>query len=154
MGRILMMELYDRITLGGLECFEFFHKPQTNIASMVFCTIGYQPIYPMKIIVNHKTVNYLYSKNLKEKHVFEIFIIMRIGGPLKRLTNSHLEMLLTFFKKKKKKSLRQSPIFIKTIFIKSQLQSSVKYILKNIKIKPNWTRPKNFDICFCVIFQT
>ena len=78
---------------------------------------------------------------------------MRIGGPLKRLTNSHLEMLLTFFKKKKK-NLRQSPIFIKTIFIKSQLQSSVKYILKNIKIKPNWTRPKNFDIFFCVIFQT
>lgn len=118
MGRILMMELYDRITLGGLECFEFFHKPQTNIASMVFCTIGYQPIYPMKIIVNHKTVNYLYSKNLKEKHVFEIFIIMRIGGPLKRLTNSHLEMLLTFFKKKKKKVCDRVLFLLKLFLLK------------------------------------
>ena len=148
-----MMELYDRITLGGLECFEFFHKPQTNIASMVFCTIGYQPIYPMKIIVNHKTVNYLYSKNLKEKHVFWNIHYHEDWRASKKTHKQSPGNAFNFFQKKKKKSLRQSPIFIKTIFIKSQLQSSVKYILKNIKIKPNSTRPKNFDICFCVIFQ-
>ena len=33
------------------------------------------------------------------------------------------------------------------------LQSLTKYFAKGKKVKQNWARPENFDICFCVSFD-
>ena len=44
-------------------------------------------------------------------------------------------------------------IYFSKNYFKECLQSVAKYFAKNWKIKQNWTRSGNFDICFCISFD-